>query len=116
MILGVNKGWLSFLLLFSPSDSTTEEGGFETTSNKEYSEISPISDPEKILKDAKEKQKWTSSSGKSLKTQSKFISKDQVHKYDIKQISSSTVSASEKSVSDLYVQSPIDSEKIVTQV
>jgi hypothetical protein len=46
----------------------------------------------------------------------KFISKDQVRKYDIKQIFDSPVSVSEISDSDLYVQSSIDSVKAVTQV
>lgn len=79
-----------------------------------YSPVSPVSDPEKILKDAKAKQKWALSSRKSLKTQSKFISEDQVPKYGIKQSSSSTVLASEKKVLDLYIQSPINSKKTVT--
>ena len=96
-----------------------KRGGFRlapTSNTLRYSPISPISNPKKILKDAKAKKKWASSSRKSLKTQSKFISKDQVHKSDIKQTSGSTVLALEKLVSDLYVQSSIDSEKIVTQV
>jgi hypothetical protein len=87
-----------------------------TRNTLRYSLVSLVSDPEKILKDAKAKKKWASSSGKSLKTKSKVISKDQVLKSDIKQTSGSTISASEKSVSDLYVQSPIDSDKAITQV
>ena len=44
--------------------------------NKRYSLVSPISDPERILKDAKAKQKLASSSGKLVKTQAKYVSKD----------------------------------------
>jgi hypothetical protein len=68
------------------------------------------------LKDAKAKQKWASSSGKSMKTQSKFISKDQVHTFEIKQIYDSPISISEKSSPDLYVQSSVDLVKAVLQV
>ena len=87
-----------------------------TRNTQRYSHVSLVSDLEKILKDAKAKQKWASSSGKSIKTQSKFISKDQVHKSDIKEISNSPVLALEKSNLDLYVQSSVDSIKVVTQV
>jgi hypothetical protein len=47
-----------------------------TRNTQRYSPVSPISDPKRILKDAKAKKKWASSSGKSIETQSKFISKD----------------------------------------
>lgn len=87
-----------------------------TRNTLRYSPVSLVSDLEKILKDAKAKQKLASSFGRSLKTQSKFISKDQVLKSNIKQTSGSTVLVSEKLVSDLYVVSSIDSEKTVTQV
>ena len=55
-----------------------------TRNNQRYSPVSPVSDPERILKDAKAKQKLASSSGKSVKTQAKYVSKDQVHKSKIK--------------------------------
>ena len=68
------------------------------------------------MKDPKAKQKWASSSRKSIKTQSKYISKDQVHKSEIKQIYDSPVSFSEKSSPYLCVQSYVDSVKAVFQV
>ena len=39
-----------------------------TRNAQRYSLVSPVSDLEKILKDVKAKQKWASSSGKSIKT------------------------------------------------
>ena len=39
-----------------------------TRNTQRYSPVSPVSDPEKTLKDAKAKQKWASSSGKSIQT------------------------------------------------
>ena len=88
-----------------------------TRNNQRYSPISPVSDPQRILKDAKAKQKLASSSGKSVKTQAKYVSKDQVHKFELKhkQISNSPILVSEKSSSDLHFQSSVDSVKEVFQ-
>ena len=87
-----------------------------TRNTQRYSPVSLVSNPERILKDAKAKQKSASSSGKSIKTQSKFISKDQVHKFEIKKIYDSPISVSEKSSPDLYVQSFVDLVKAIFQV
>ena len=103
--------WLYVLHLATPQ---RKRGGLRpppTRNTRRYSPISPVSDPERILKDAKAKQKLASSSGKSVKTQAKYVSKDQVHKFELKQkqISDSPVSVSEKSSSDLHFQSSVDS-------
>ena len=74
-----------------------------TRNTQIYSLVSSVSNPERILKDTKAKQKWASSFGKSIKTQSKFISEDQVHKFEIKKIYDSPVLVSEKTNPDLYV-------------
>ena len=110
---------ISVIVVFHLATPQCKRGGFRlppTRNTQRYSPVSPVSDPEMILKDAKAKQKWASSSGKSIKTQSKFISKDQVHKSDIKQISDSPISVLEKSNPDLCVQSSVDSVKVVSQV
>ena len=85
--------------------------------NQRYSPVSLVFDPERILKDAKAKQKLASSSGKSVKTQTKYISKDQVHNSESKhkKISNSLILVSEKSSSDLHFQSSVDSVKEVFQ-
>ena len=88
-----------------------------TRNNQRSSPISPVFDPERILKDAKAKQRLASSSGKSVKTQVKCIPKDQVHKSELKlkQIFDSPFSSSERSSSDLHFQSFVDSVKEVFQ-
>ena len=69
-----------------------------TRNTQRYSPVSLVSDPERILKDAKAKLKWASSSGMPVKTQSKYISKYQVHKFEIKKISDPPISVSENPV------------------
>ena len=85
--------------------------------NQRCSLVSRVFDPERILKDAKANQKLASSSGKSVKSQAKYVSKDQVHKSKLKQkqISDSPISVSEKSSSDLHFQSSVDLVKEVFQ-